>query len=132
MTPKSLMLAVSAYAALMTGPLAQADIPYSAESVQTGQQLFMLNCTSCHGNDGKATVNFVADATNLTTPDQWRGGNSKQHIFDAIKSGQAVDMPAFEWILNDEEEIWHLVNFVLSLWPDQAREQALTDFNAQP
>lgn len=129
MTLKPLSIGIYLLASLATA--AQADIPYGKESIKAGQQLFTLNCTSCHGMDGKATVNFVADATNLTTPDQWRGGTTRQHIFNAIKGGQAVDMPAFEWILNGDEEIWHLTNFVLSLWPEAAREKALAEYPSE-
>lgn len=128
MTLKPLFLGMSLITAVAGSAATQADIRYSEASIKAGQQLFALNCTSCHGYDGKATVNFVADATNLTTPDQWRGGDSRQHIFDAIKGGQAVDMPAFEWILSGDEDIWHLTNFVLSLWPQAARNRALAEY----
>jgi mono/diheme cytochrome c family protein len=115
----SILFGVSAHA--------QEEVKYSVDSVSQGQRLFAMNCTSCHGNDGKATVNFVADATNLTDPTQWREGNTRAHAFSAIKGGQAVDMPAFEWILDSEEEIWHLTNFIISLWPEALREAALAE-----
>ncbi|GAB3097899.1 c-type cytochrome [Aestuariicella hydrocarbonica] len=129
MTFKSLCLGMSLLAAATS--TTHAEIQYNEESIKAGKQLFAMNCTSCHGNDGKATVNFVADATNLTAPAQWRGGNTRQHIFDAIKGGQAVDMPAYEWILSGDEDIWHLTNFVLSLWPEEARQKALAEHESQ-
>lgn len=127
MTTIKLSAVVSLFLITITAFQAQADIPYTPESVAQGQKLFLMNCTSCHGSDGKATVNFVSDATNLTDPANWRGGNTRAHAFTAIKGGQAVDMPAFEWILDSDEEIWHLTNFVISLWPEAERTAALAE-----
>lgn len=81
----------------------------------------MRYCAGCHGNDGKATVDVVADATDLTSPKTWRHGTGEGEIFASIRDGQGASMPSFKTQIKSEEEIWNLVNFIRSLWPESMR-----------
>jgi mono/diheme cytochrome c family protein len=99
-------------------------VPYTAESVSTGKELYLRYCTDCHGLDGKALATTVADATNLTDPELWFGGTDEGDIFTAIRDGAGVGMPGFSFDIEDERDIWHLVNYIHSLWPEDRRPRA--------
>jgi cbb3-type cytochrome c oxidase subunit III len=95
-------------------------VPYTKKSISQGRSLFARNCTGCHGADGKATVDVVADATDLTSPKFWKNGTTDGEIFRSIREGQGASMPTFKNQLK-EEDIWHLVNYIRSLWPESTR-----------
>lgn len=88
----------------------------SVESVARGKSLYVQHCTTCHGIDGKALVDVIANATDLTDPTAYYSGTSPEQIFNSIRNGAGVAMPPWSSQLSDEE-IRHLVSFVLSLWP---------------
>ena len=96
-------------------------IPFTKKSVANGRSMFVRYCAGCHGNDGKATVDVVADATDLTSPKLWKNGTSDGEIFRSIRDGQSASMPAFQPQIHPEEDLWHLVNFIHSLWPESMR-----------
>ena len=97
-------------------PLAANPVPSDAASVSWGAETFQRYCTECHGRDGRAQVDVISDATDLTDPDAYYSGTSEQEIYDSIAFGAGVAMPGWESQLKSEEEIWHLVNFIRSLW----------------
>ena len=96
----------------------KSPVPYTKKSIAQGRGVFARYCTSCHGNDGKSAVDVVADATDLTDPPNYRDGSSEGEMFRSIRDGAGASMPAFKTQLRNEEDMWHLVNFVRSLWPD--------------
>jgi len=98
----------------------KSPVPYTKKSISQGRSIYMRNCTGCHGADGKATVDVVADATDLTLPKFWKNGTTEGEIFRSIREGQGASMPTFKAQL-PEVDIWHLVNYIRSLWPDSAR-----------
>lgn len=100
----------------------KSPVPYSRDSIARGRVLFMRDCTSCHGDDGKSQVDVIANATDLTEPKLWKHGTSEGEVFRSIRDGAADNMPAFKSQIRKEEDIWHLVNFTRSLWPDAARK----------
>ena len=117
-------LAIGLFAGIlsqMTPVQAGTPVPYSEESVALGAQLFQQRCTECHGEDGRAQVDVISDATDLTWPEDYYSGGTSEDIFNSISKGAGVAMPAFGNQLG-EEEIWHLVNFIRSLWTDEQRE----------
>lgn len=76
--------------------------------------LFVKNCASCHGKDGRAKT-FKAKfkhAQNLTNP-KWQASITDEHIFISILKGKGK-MPAFEKKLS-ENEIAALVTYVRML-----------------
>jgi cbb3-type cytochrome c oxidase subunit III len=110
------------------GPLSAEDakklknpIPYSKKSITQGRNVFVRNCTGCHGNDGKSQVDVVADATDLTDPTAWRNGTADGQIFRSIRDGAGASMPAFKSQISQEQDMWHLVNFIRNLWPESTR-----------
>ena len=99
----------------------KSPVPYTKKSIAQGRAVFARMCTSCHGADGKAAVDVVADATDLTDPKVWRSGTSEGEIFRNIRDGAGASMPAFKSQIRQEEDMWHLVNFIRSLWPESMR-----------
>jgi cbb3-type cytochrome c oxidase subunit III len=98
----------------------KSPITYTKKSISQGRNVYMRNCTGCHGADAKATVDVVADATDLTSPKLWKNGTTEGEIFRSIREGQGASMPTFKNQLK-EEDIWHLVNYIRSLWPEAMR-----------
>jgi len=64
-----------AVAVLLCSFVAQAETdvskayPSTPESVQAGAQLYLHYCTACHGKDGRALMDVISDATDLTEPE---------------------------------------------------------------
>ncbi|MEW6128648.1 MAG: cytochrome c [Acidobacteriota bacterium] len=109
-------------------PLTQAEaknlkspVPYSKSSISRGRIVFMNYCTGCHGNDGKAQIDVIADATDLTQPKLWKSGAMEGEIFRSIREGAGLNMPPYKNQIRKEEDMWHLVNFIRSLWSESLR-----------
>lgn len=96
-------------------------VPFSKASIARGRILFIRDCTECHGNDGKSKVDVIANATDLTQPKLWTSGTSEGEIFRSIRDGAGDSMPPFKAEIENEEDMWHLVNFTRSLWPAAMR-----------
>ena len=76
--------------------------------------LFIKNCSSCHGNDGRAKT-FKAKfnhAQDLTKP-KWQASITDEHMFLSILKGKGK-MPAFRKKLS-ENDIGALVTYVRML-----------------
>ena len=113
-----LLCLLLAGAAMAIGPL-----PYTHKSIARGKQFYLTSCVECHDQDGKGLnrrdFNSTAPA-DLTDPDRWLHGTSPEAIFSSIRDGTKQDMPPYKGKIQDEE-IWHIVNFVRSLWPEANR-----------
>jgi cbb3-type cytochrome c oxidase subunit III len=105
----------------------KSPVPYSKKSIDRGRAIFLQNCTSCHGENGKAEGSLIADATDLTTPSLYKSGTSEGEIFHSIRDGAGDQMPAFKSQIASETDIWNLVNFIRSLWPDSMRPPIADD-----
>lgn len=117
----SALVRVLAPIACLIGSGAQAEIRYSPESIDAGRTLFMSNCTQCHGNDGKAMVDVISDATDLTEPALYRNGSTDADIIRSITEGVGGVMPTFGTVFKSETDIENLKNFIKSLWPADQR-----------
>jgi cytochrome c oxidase cbb3-type subunit III len=102
---------------------AEGPLPYTAKSIARGRQFYLTHCVDCHDQDGKGLnrrdFNSTAPA-DLTDPEAWLHGTSPEAIFNSIANGTKQDMPPYKTKLQDEQ-IWHIVNFVRSLWPEEKR-----------
>ena len=105
----------------------KSPVAYSKKSIARGRVIFMQNCTSCHGEDGKAEGSLVASATDLTSPQLYKSGTSEGEIFHSIRDGAGDQMPAFKGQIDSETDIWNLVNFIRSLWPAAERPAVAED-----
>jgi mono/diheme cytochrome c family protein len=119
MTRTSLLIAlvVSAWPVAAQNPVA-----YSAESIARGGQIYKLHCPACHGADGRAQMDVISDATDLTEPEAYYNGTSEQDMFISIRDGAGVGMPPWTMQLKDEADMWRLVNFIRSLWTQEQRD----------
>ncbi len=95
--------------------------PYTKKSIAQGRVTFARYCTTCHGPDGKAQVDVVADATDLTSPGSFKSGTSEGEIFRSIRDGAGETMPPFKTQISGDADLWHLVNYIRSLWPESMR-----------
>jgi mono/diheme cytochrome c family protein len=92
--------------------------PNTAKSITRGKVLYgTLGCVDCHGADGKALIEIVANATDLTNPAVWKNGTGEGQIFRSLRDGAGLAMPPFKTQVDTPEDLWHLVNYIRSLWP---------------
>jgi mono/diheme cytochrome c family protein len=96
-------------------------IACTKKSSSQGRDTFLRNCVGCHGDNGKAQIDVVANATDLTDPKAYRDGISDGEIFRSIRDGAGASMPSFKSEIAKENDLWHLVNFIHSLWPTDAQ-----------
>ena len=91
-------------------------VPADKESISIGKNLFSTHCKSCHGKEGYGDG---PKAAQLETPcgDFTIEAFQKQpdgSIFYKTMEGRD-DMPSFKKKIPDQEDIWHLVNFLRTL-----------------
>ena len=86
------------------------------ESISVGKSLYSQHCKSCHGNEGYGDG---PKAAQLDTP----SGDFTTTAFQAQKDGAIFyktkegrdDMPTFSKKIPDDEDVWHVVNFIRTL-----------------
>ncbi len=74
----------------------KSPVANTKKSIARGRVIFMQNCTSCHGENGKAEGSLVADATDLTSPQLYKSGTSEGEIFHSIRDGAGDQMPGVQ------------------------------------
>ncbi len=112
-----LLIIVSGFLVLISGcastsPLAAQEANYTADKVDA-RGLFVENCATCHGKNGRAHTfhGWLVGAQNFTDA-QWQVDTTDDEIIHAIKTGPSV-MPAFEKKLSPSE-IQALAKYVRS------------------
>jgi mono/diheme cytochrome c family protein len=98
-----------------TGPLAAKEANFPAHKVNA-RNLFVENCATCHGKNGRAHTfhGWLVGAQNFTDP-QWQEDTTDDEIIHAIKTGPSV-MPAFGKKLSPSE-IQALATYVRTFKP---------------
>ena len=83
-------------------------------SLDRGKQVFMTNCTSCHGatakGDGPVSANLNPKPTNLTI----MAGNHPDGDFEWKIANGRGSMPAWKTVLNENQR-WDVVNYIQAL-----------------
>ena len=108
---------------LATAAFADGPLPHTRKSIERGKNVFLRNCVACHDRDGKSYSGrdfTTIPPADLTDPESWKHDKSPAGIFASIKDGTREEMPAYKEKLKDEE-IWELVNFIRSIWPEAMR-----------
>ena len=85
-------------------------------SISIGKNLYNLHCKSCHGKEGLGDGSKAAQLDTFCgdfTSDDFQS-QSDGAIFYKIKIGRD-EMPAFDKKLPDDEDLWHIVNFIRTL-----------------
>ncbi|MFQ5449620.1 MAG: c-type cytochrome [Nitrospinaceae bacterium] len=104
--------------------------PFTLESLQSGKELFLKNCSGCHGvkgrSDGVSThkiVDIGSDAIwprNLGKPWKFRRGNSRKQLFLTLRTGLSTTaMPRFSPRIFKDQQIWDIVHYVQTLSPPE-------------
>ncbi len=99
---------------------------FTLESKERGRNLFLQNCSGCHGvkgrGDGESTKKIVDIATdairprNLSKPWTFRRGSRREDIFLTLRTGLSTTaMPRFSDRIHPDQNIWDLVNYVQTL-----------------
>ncbi len=86
------------------------------ESVQNGKALWSKHCASCHGKkgagDGSKAAELETEMNDFSMDDVQK--QSDGALFYKILEGRK-DMPTFKKKIQDEEDIWSLVNYSRTL-----------------
>ena len=114
-----------------------ARISPSNESIARGQVLYQeeIECFKCHGlagrGDGPSAFDQTDNAGNvifpadLSQPWHFRGGAEPEDLYLRLQTGlTGSPMPSFANALS-EDDTWHLVNYILSLAPNEPPEPAV-------
>ncbi|MBS4043367.1 MAG: c-type cytochrome [Chitinophagaceae bacterium] len=83
------------------------------ESLKAGKSLWATHCKSCHGTkglgDGSKAAQLKTDPGDFSTTAFQ--ANTDGALFFKTSEGRD-DMPAFKKKLSDEDDRWHLVNYM--------------------
>ena len=101
---------------------------FTLASKENGRQLFLQNCSGCHGiqgrGDGDSTKKIVSIETdqirprNLTQSWLFRRGGRREDIFLTLRTGLSLTaMPRFSSRIFSDRDIWDIVNYVYTLSP---------------
>lgn len=91
-------------------------VPGDAASIKAGKVLYDKHCASCHGKTGKG--DGTKAATLDTEPGDFTSKTFKSQVDGALFYKTQVgreEMPSFKTKIPDEEDIWHVVNYMKSL-----------------
>ncbi len=101
---------------------------FSLKSLEEGRQLFLENCSGCHGfegrSDGEASDRIVSISSgdiwprNLTKAWTFRRGAKRKELFLTLRTGlYGSAMPRFSKRLLKDDQIWSIVDYVQTLSP---------------
>ncbi|MEZ5498717.1 MAG: cytochrome-c oxidase, cbb3-type subunit III [Steroidobacteraceae bacterium] len=85
------------------------DLSRDPAALRVAQNLFINNCATCHGSDGRGAPGFP----NLTDND-WLWGGTPQDIVNSIANGRQGVMASWEAVLGPVD-VENVVAYVLSL-----------------
>lgn len=91
-------------------PMSDDDLARDAGAMAIGERLFMNNCSTCHGSDGRGSKGFP----NLTDGDWLYGGNVAT-IRATITQGREGLMPPMAAAVGSADDVRQLAQYVLSL-----------------
>ncbi len=127
-------VSVGGYLVLMPNdqPPRRAD-PANLNQVTAGADIYGEHCASCHGLTlaGEADWRRPRSDGSFPAPPHDESGHTWHHpdaqLFEITKLGgkpynPRSTMPAFSGVLSDEE-IWSVLAYIKSRWPDSVRER---------
>jgi cytochrome c oxidase cbb3-type subunit III len=85
-------------------------LAHNPDALRIGRNLFMNNCSTCHGSDARGAPGFP----NLTDKD-WLFGGTPEAIVQTISFGRTSVMPAWRDVLGGDAAVEDVVAYVLSL-----------------
>ena len=114
-------------------PIGFPSIPPSPESLAIGGTLYRsLECITCHGPGGvgdgplaetgdlRDGIGLRIAAADLTSRASYKNGSSPRDIYRTLITGMdGTPMPSYAGqFVGNEEQLWHVVNYILSLSPE--------------
>ncbi len=90
----------------------------SPDALNIGRNVFLNNCASCHGSDGRGATSFP----NLTDT-EWLYGGDAAAIEQTIRNGRIGNMPALGAVVNDAA-IAQIITYLRSDTGDNSSEVA--------
>ena len=121
------MSSTAVFAADVMAPRAPAStkgdanpVASSADSVSLGEELYQeIGCNGCHGDsgtgDGPASAGMDPAPRNFTNG-AWQTARTDGELRHTIFAGSdGTAMIANEAMFDEEEDVWHVINFVRSL-----------------
>ncbi len=110
--------------------------PHNAEQVARGRALYANHCATCHGTrlEGQPNWRVRKPDGRLPAPPHDVTGHTWEHsdesLFKVTKQGVGpfvspsyeTDMQGFGGVLTDEE-IWSVIAYIKSKWPESLRER---------
>ncbi|HFL8794938.1 MAG TPA: cytochrome-c oxidase, cbb3-type subunit III [Candidatus Azosocius sp. HAIN] len=86
------------------------DLSNNNDALKIGRNIFLNNCSPCHGYDAKGSKGFP----NLTNS-IWLYGGSSKDIIETITNGRNGIMPALGQIIGNDEDIKCVALYIQSL-----------------
>ena len=96
------------YAALAAKPIP--ELASDEAALKIGGRLFAINCSQCHGSDGRGGSGFPD-----LTDGNWQWGSEPETIKASILNGRNAAMPAFAPAIGGEEGIPAIVAYIRHL-----------------
>lgn len=100
--------------AYVSGPVQKAEA-----RIQQGAQVFVINCSHCHGpdgdGDGPVAFYLAKQPANLSAH---VGHHPVDHLYEIVTTGKGEFMPPFKGLLTTEER-WAVAYYLKSLGHDQ-------------
>jgi mono/diheme cytochrome c family protein len=95
-----------------------------AKTIDSGRELYLTHCASCHGNKGKGDGGGALGGgiPSDLTDDVWDYGSTDGEIFWVIAEGidSSADMLPYKKTLK-EKEMWQIVVFIRSIGPKKTK-----------
>lgn len=92
-------------------------VPADEKSITAGKAVYVRDCLSCHGKEGKgdgpAAKDLPKKSGDLSDPKMWEETDGA--LFWKISEGKAP-MTGYEKLLSEEDR-WHVVNYLRTLAP---------------
>jgi mono/diheme cytochrome c family protein len=85
---------------------------FTPETIKNGEQIYQINCKSCHGDPGKETNNKQMNPVPKDPASSEYQKNSDGEMFYILSNGRGL-MPNFSNILNEEQR-WVVISFIRS------------------
>ena len=109
-------------------PIPDPPAEITLESIASGKEFFLINCSGCHGvkgrSDGASTHKVVDIPTDSIWPrnlgKSWtfRRESSRKNMFQTVRTGlSGTAMPRFSSRVFTDEQIWDVVHYVQTLSP---------------
>jgi mono/diheme cytochrome c family protein len=100
-------------------------IPADEKSIALGKGVYIRECLSCHGTtgkgDGPAAKDLIRKAGDLSNPKMW--AQSDGALFWKISEGR-TPMPTFEKLIKDENDRWHVINYIRTFAPRPKEDES--------